>query len=162
MRDDVGKKFVLFNGKQIEVTEELIRKISEQKQEKFDKGTALFVYDDGQVKRRCGTCPMFLKDIDKCSIHGPDYYIDGKSMVCGYWIPGEPTTSKEHKPMKSVTPEISGLVNTTKGGTHCASCIHFDKENLACEIVKGQITENDCCAFWENPEEELPYKNTEE
>jgi len=123
-----------------------------------DKQEVLYLGPDGG-KKKCGRCIMFLTDVKKCSIHGPKVQIE-ESMVCGFYIHGKPMTAKDHPPMALVTSQESGLINTRKGGTHCASCVHYLKVAEACEEVAGHIEDDGCCNIWENWEETVnPYDN---
>ena len=126
--------------------------------EKLSKPVVLYLASDGG-KKKCGRCMMFLTDVGKCSVHGSGINITG-DMVCGFYIHGKPMTSKDHPPMKLVTPAESGLIGTNDGGTHCASCIHFSPTGSACEIVEGYIEPNGCCNHWENPTIELNYADS--
>lgn len=117
---------------------------------KLPKWGVLYIYKKGNVHDSyiCGKCPMFLEDLQRCEIHGPDDVILEEG-TCGYWVAGEPKPGKNHTPMGSVTTVESGYeVPETGDGTSCKRCEYFIPSG-ECKIVEGSIDGDGCCARWE-------------
>ena len=122
--------------------------------EKLCKSQVLYVPPNKDESRKtCANCMMLLKDIYRCSILGPDIEVT-RHMVCGYYLNGEPMTSKKHPPMRVIDPEYAGLIEFVGDGTSCDNCKEFVEPD-GCEIVRGFIDGLGCCAAWHNDELEV-------
>lgn len=108
-----------------------------------------FGYEEYSVKRKCGTCDMYVYGRGCTLVKGD---IDPKDGVCIYWSFRDtmPIPDKKYEPM--MTQHEAGYI-IEKGGTHCASCKHF-KEPNKCKMV-GKNGDEDingeygCCIMWE-------------
>lgn len=118
-----------------------------------------------QTQYQCMDCPMWIADTNQCTIHAPDVEVLGTDS-CGYWIPGEPTSTKFSvgEPHGNVTPQQSGL-ESNPAGFSCKHCANYVAKVLpgnvmgdsgGCNVVDynspgddpGMIHPDACCAGW--------------
>lgn len=129
--------------------------------------------DGYQTQYQCRDCPMWIGDVERCTIHGPEDVIKPFG-TCGYFVRGQPVSSEGHEPMGGVTPLQSGYEENAVGFSckRCAAYVAMVLENgtLAdsggCQIVDydspgddpGKIHPDACCAAWTKDPEvgELP------
>jgi hypothetical protein len=98
---------------------------------------------------KCGNCIMGTKDTSECTVLDPAE-IDLEYGICGLYVPGGNTTSKEHKPMEIVPKKVAGY--TEKGPTYCGICEYFIPRSGECKVVKGKIDKYGCCNHWSSGE----------
>lgn len=107
-----------------------------------------FAYEEYDVKRRCGTCNMYIFG-RKCTLTQGD--IDPTDGVCAFWgfRNTKPIKDKEYKPFLSK--QDAGYI-IEKGGTYCGSCKFMIMPNR-CEMVGKKYDPNinpetGCCIAW--------------
>lgn len=99
---------------------------------------------EGDAGASCGKCMMYLSDTSECSILDPSE-VDGDIGVCGLFVGGPSTTSKEHGPMKLVPAKVAGY--TERGPTMCGNCRNFLRPRR-CRVVEGEVEAGGCCNGW--------------
>lgn len=122
---------------------------------KLRKSIPLYMPASIQIKPhegfKCGNCIMGLSDTKECSILEPSD-IDLEYGVCGLFVPGKNTTSKEHPPMEIVPKDIAGY--SEEAPTYCGVCKYFihgeGKGKGECKVVMGSIDYFGCCNHWES------------
>lgn len=120
-----------------------------------------------QTQYECRDCPMWIADLNQCTIHGADDVIMAHGS-CGFFVPGQPTSSEMGAvPHGNVTIQQSGYEeNPNQTGFSCKRCVHYvmmldekgqPAENGGCNVVDynspgdnpGSIHPDACCAAWE-------------
>ncbi len=122
---------------------------------RVDKAGVLYLHRDG-VDYQCDECPMFIIDVQRCTIHQADEVILHYGG-CGYWVPGTPITIADDEPHNLVSMIESGYVED-EDGFSCKRCALF-LEVHDCRIVDpnspgddtGEIHPDACCAAWTAP-----------
>jgi len=123
---------------------------SSKDNKKFTWGQALVVNTKGGSKK-CSGCVLLVEDKEKetstCGIIGT-VIKDPPNAVCGYFVPGAPTTPDKFNIGKYVTANEAGLI-MVDGGTKCGNCVRWSKDN-SCGIVEGVLKSDNCCCLWLN------------
>lgn len=120
---------------------------------KRSKGSALYLHAVGG-RYDCQDCAMFLKDSQRCTIHGPGDIIRAIAS-CGYFMPGPPIGIE---PKGYITKAESGYTEDVHGAS-CKRCEYFNPEGDCLLVDKdspgddpGTIDPNGCCCLWEEPD----------
>ncbi|KKN72067.1 hypothetical protein LCGC14_0414620 [marine sediment metagenome] len=103
------------------------------------------------TRKACGNCIMFGTKDRSCTIHASEVDID-PLQICGYYVFGPPMETRiDHPGMDSVTPDLSGLMETSIGSS-CDICVHYSFDET-CHAVQqdGRYAKVDplgCCTRW--------------
>ncbi len=112
----------------------------EEKDEKIDKDDALYL-ERKNTDYECKDC-IFYKE-KKCALYGESIEIQPFGS-CNYWMQSKGENEKDW--LNTTTKKESGY-EENKDGYSCKRCEYFG--NNKCEKVKGVISPDGCCDFWE-------------
>ncbi len=117
---------------------------------------------------QCGSCRMFVPEMQRCIIHGAKVDVD-EDDSCGFWVPWPKGERVQHviddhaAELKkgvgpSVTPEESGLVDDR---VQCHRCVQFDSKQSKCALydelnkmlpklfdIPTKVHPHACCNAW--------------
>lgn len=101
-------------------------------------------YANRDDHRSCGTCNMFMKEEEKCTIVKGKIIADG---VCYFQSERDTKPLADAKPLDMYNQLEAGYI-IIKGGTHCGICKSY-VDPRKCKMVEGDIDpEKGCCALW--------------
>src|SRR6185312_15508657 len=108
--------------------------------EKLNKSDALYI-ERKNTDYECKDC-VFYKE-KKCALYGQNVNIEPYGS-CNYFMMGN---VKEKDWLNTTTKAESGYEENVAGYS-CKRCEYFDGKSK-CEKVKGVISRDGCCDFWE-------------